>query len=99
MCRPAYLLHAPAPEKSFTAVFRHEDVVWRMDLAENEYHLLSKLFTGIPIGIALEALQNELDLPEAELATHLSEWFSSWMRNGLLAKPEYKAESLKRNAA
>lgn len=79
---------APAPEKSFTAVFRHEDIVWRMDLAENEYHLLQKLFSGTPIGTAIEETNRELSLPEDELGAHLSEWFSRWMRNGLLAKTE-----------
>ena len=80
----------PLPEKSFLAVFRHVDVVWRMDLGENEYYLLQKLFSGTPIGAALEELQTELELPENELVTNLSEWFARWMRNGLLKKAEYK---------
>jgi hypothetical protein len=83
----------PAPEKSFLAVFRHEDTVWRMDLDANEYHLLAKLFTGMPIGQALETLHAELALPEDTLAAHLSEWFSRWMRNGLLAKPGHARAS------
>ena len=89
----------PAPEKAFLAVFRHEDVVWRMELGANEYHLLRKLFDGMPIGKALAALQTELDLPEDELSAHLSEWFSRWMRNGLLAHHEYTDESQTRNIA
>lgn len=89
----------PEPQKSFVAVFRHEDVVWRMALFENEYHLLQKLFAGAPIGKALEDLQHELDLPEEELSLHLSEWFSRWMRNGLLSYSEYRDESLERNIA
>ena len=76
----------PAPEKSFLAVFRHEDVVWRMALGENEYYLLQKLFAGVPIGLAMEELQNERALPDDALGAHLSEWFSRWMRNGLLSK-------------
>ena len=89
----------PAPQKSFIAVFRHEDVVWRMDLAENEYHLLYKLFAGIPIGVALNTLQTELDVPEDELSSQLSAWFSRWMRNGLLAYREYEAEPFERSVA
>ncbi len=89
----------PAPEKSFIAVFRHEDTVWRMPLGEHEYYLLQKLFSGVPIGSALEAVQAELDLPEDELATKLSEWFSRWMRNGLLSYREYNSEPQKRNIA
>ncbi len=75
------------PEKtaSFAVVFRHEDIVWRMDLEKNEYHLLSKLFTGITIGEALSALQSELSLSEDELIANLSQWFARWIRNGLLA--------------
>jgi len=76
----------PAPEKSYLAVFRHDDVVWRMPIAENEYHLLKKLFGSMPIGAALEATQKELGLPEEELSAHLSDWFARWMRNGMLAK-------------
>ena len=75
----------PAPQKSFVAVFRHEDVVWRMDLAEDEYHLLAKLFSGLPIGDALEATHQALALPEDALSANLANWFGRWMRNGLLA--------------
>ncbi|MFZ4541307.1 MAG: DUF692 family multinuclear iron-containing protein [Rickettsiales bacterium] len=74
----------PVPEPTFLVVFRHEDVMWRMDLAENEYHLLKELFAGMPIGEALESVAQELALPENELVAQLSEWFSRWMRNGLL---------------
>ncbi|MFZ4763295.1 MAG: DUF692 family multinuclear iron-containing protein [Alphaproteobacteria bacterium] len=76
----------PQQEKAFLVVFRHEDAVWRMDVEENEYYLLQKLFAGSTIGSALDLLQTELSLPEDELATNLSLWFSRWMRNGLLAK-------------
>lgn len=89
----------PALEASFLAVFRHEDVVWRMDLGEEEYHLLTKLFAGLPIGAALEALQTEHALSEETLMTNLSEWFSRWMRNGLLSANEFIEESNKRNIA
>jgi len=82
---------APKPAPSFTAVFRHEDVVWRMDLEKQEYLLLQKLFTGMPIGLALEALQGAED----ELASQLSNWFSRWMRNGLLSYPEKDARTKK----
>lgn len=75
----------PPKDKTFLAVFRHEDVMWRMDLGENEYRLLQKLFAGLPIGEALDTLQQELTLPDDTLSPSLSEWFSRWMRNGLLA--------------
>ena len=89
----------PAPATSFLAVFRHEDVVWRMDLGEEEYHLLTKLFAGLPIGAALEAAQTEHTLSEETLMTNLSAWFSRWMRNGLLAANEFTTELTQRNIA
>jgi uncharacterized protein (UPF0276 family) len=90
---------APAPEKSFVAVFRHEDTVWRMPLGASEYHLLQKLFSGVPIGQALETVQAELGVKEEELSPQLSEWFSRWMRNGLLSRDEYRHEPRKRKIA
>jgi uncharacterized protein (UPF0276 family) len=81
-----------APEKSFVAVFRHEDVMWRMELAGDEYRLLSNLFAGAPIGEALAGL-------EESSAMKLSEYFSRWMRNGLLAVAEYVDEPTLRSIA
>ena len=89
----------PAPAKTYLAIFRHEDVVWRMALAENEYQLLQKLFQGTPVGEALNALQRELGLPEDALAVQLSSWFSRWIRNGLLAHNEYRDETSLRSLA
>ncbi len=79
----------PAPEKSFLAVFRHEDVVWRMDLEAMEYALLSALFAGKPIGETLENL-------DESAALKLSEYFARWMRNGMLAFHEYVDEQPQR---
>lgn len=74
----------PEPSQSYVVVFRHEDVVWRMELAENEHWLLEKLFAGTPINQALEDLQAEFALPDADLSEQIFSWFSRWMRNGLL---------------
>jgi uncharacterized protein (UPF0276 family) len=75
----------PTLAQSFLAVFRHEDTVWRMDLAAAEYALLRHLFAGQPIGAALELLQENHTFEEADL----SNWFARWMRNGLLAADAY----------
>ena len=73
---------APEFGDSYLAVFRHEDVVWRMDLDRHEFVLLSKLFDGATIGESLA----ELD----ESASHqVTKFFSRWMRNGLLASHDY----------
>lgn len=79
----------PAPQQSYLAVFRHEDIVWRMDIEESEYHLLSRLFSGETVGQALEAM-------DESAAEKLSEHFSRWIRNGMLAAPEYEDEPTQR---
>jgi uncharacterized protein (UPF0276 family) len=68
----------PAPEKSYLVVFRHADVVWRMDLEYSEYELLKKLFNGHTIGEALATF-------DESVAEKLTEYFSRWILNGLLA--------------
>lgn len=70
----------PAPKASHLAVFRHEDTIWRMELGADEYQLLAKLFNNMPIGKALEEL-------DESVAQQLTTWFSRWIRNGLLAAP------------
>lgn len=74
------------PKPCYLAVFRHEDTVWRMELEELESKMLSELFSGLPIGDALESIQTEFKIEDNILAGKLSEWFAKWMRNGLLAK-------------
>jgi hypothetical protein len=84
---------APMPEQrpTYLAVFRHDDTVWRMDLAAQEYTLLQRLFSGMPVGMALEELQAK----DKDIAGQLSHWFARWMRNGLLAyKPFQQSQKL-----
>lgn len=74
-----------APKPSFLVAFRHEDVVWRMALDEEEYHILSDLQEGRTVS---EALSSQ----DATAASQITEYFSRWMRNGLFAAPEYHHE-------
>jgi uncharacterized protein (UPF0276 family) len=80
-------LPAPAPCASFLAVFRHDDVVWRMDLAAQEHQLLCALCAGYTVGDALNSL-------DASAAASISSYFSRWMRNGLLSAHEYTSVSI-----
>ncbi|AKR42237.1 DUF692 family multinuclear iron-containing protein [Methylophilus sp. TWE2] len=72
----------PVGEALYLAVFRHEDVVWRMELEAQEFGLLSKLFSGSSIGETLVDVQEEAQYK-------ITEYFSKWMRNGLLASHQY----------
>jgi uncharacterized protein (UPF0276 family) len=82
---------------SYLVVFRHDNIVWRMDLEAQEYNLLNHCFSGIEIGKALE--KNSKLSPEK-----LFQYFSKWMSNGLLAAHEYnnkdyiKPKKRKKNA-
>lgn len=78
----------PLPSPCHLAVFRHDDVVWRMELEEHEFHLLTHLFNGLPIGAALEKAQSDFALNDDVLPAKLFSWFSRWIRNGLLAASE-----------
>lgn len=78
----------PRRKSSFVTVFRHENVVWRMDLEKNEYHLLTQLFSGKTVGDTLENMDDFA-------AQKLSEYFSRWMRNGMLAAHEYTSNQTK----
>ncbi|MDX2113016.1 MAG: DUF692 family protein [Alphaproteobacteria bacterium] len=82
-------LPAITKQPSFLAVFRHEDVVWRMDLEQQEYKLLSALCAGSTVGEALSAV-------DESAAANISQYFSRWMRNGLLSKCEYNTEPNRR---
>ena len=69
---------AAIKQNSHLAVFRHEDQVWRMDLEEEEFVLLKKIFGGAKVGEALSEI-------EESQAQKISSWFSRWINNGLLA--------------
>lgn len=77
---------------SYIAVFRHEDIIWRMDLEDQEYALLQRLFDGERVGDALAEL-------DESAAGKLSEYFARWMRNGLLGAEEITNQSTNRSAA
>jgi uncharacterized protein (UPF0276 family) len=73
----------PRRKTSYLALFRHEDVVWRLELHAKEYALLRALFAGKTIGAVLESI-------EPSATCDISQYFARWMRNGLLAAHDYK---------
>lgn len=83
-------LEAKRPEEpdkapSYLVVYRHEDDIWRLDLDEREFMVLSALFAGVPVGEALGAALPE-DAADEEALADVQSWFGKWMGNGLLAK-------------
>ncbi len=86
-------LASPVSRATWLVIYRHDDRVWRMELEQLEYQLLESLISGLPVGVALEHLQayEPAMNSSVELTTHISHWFSRWMRNGVLSR--VKAQS------
>lgn len=77
----------PEPQASYLLVYRHDDVVWRMNLEEAEFHLLKALSSGVPVGEACAALEVSAGVAGETLASSISRWFSRWIRNGVIRHP------------
>lgn len=73
-------MDVPGNDPSYLVVYRHNDEMWRLNLEEREYLVLSSLFSGLSIGEALSAV-----LPDDEIDA-IGPWFSRWISNGILAK-------------
>lgn len=68
----------PQPEKTFVVVYRCNYKVWRDDLDQDRYLLLSKLKDGETLGAALEACAVLPDVDIDKLTANLGEWFKGW---------------------
>lgn len=86
------------PHKTSLAVFRHEDIMWRMDLDNREYNMLQRLFCGLSIGTVIESIGTEYIDQEYDTSNDLYRWFGRWIRNGLLSYNEKEMPLLKNPA-
>lgn len=68
----------PQPEKTFVAVYRCNYKIWRDDLDQDCYLLLSRLKDGETLGAALEACALLPDVDLDKLTVNLGEWFKEW---------------------
>jgi len=68
----------PQPEKSFVVVYRCNFKVWRKDLDQDRFQLLSRLKDGETLGAALEACILLPDVNIDKLTSDLGEWFKEW---------------------
>ena len=73
----------PQPHASYLLVYRHDDVVWRMNLEADEFALLQQLLAGTPVNAAMATLQQKVVGDDTTLEASLAQWFSRWMRNGV----------------
>lgn len=68
----------PKPEKTFVVVYRCNYKVWRDDLDQDRYLLLSRLKGGETLGAALEACALLPGFNIDKLSANLGEWFKEW---------------------
>ena len=68
----------PQPEKTFVVVYRCNYKIWRDDLDQDRYLLLSKLKDGETLGATLEACGLLPDVDIDKLTSNLGEWFKEW---------------------
>lgn len=75
-------------KRTFTVVWRKEWVVWRMDLSEPMYHVLTSLKSGLPIGAAMaEGARHHHGDPQA-LQHEVSRSFGEWIGEGFFERIE-----------
>jgi hypothetical protein len=79
---------APAPQRSWLAVFRRHFKVWRMPLSEPQHAVLGALASGLPLGAALESALALPGVGAEELLGSLRSWFETWAGEGLFAGVE-----------
>jgi hypothetical protein len=86
--RDSRSIEIPNTNRSFVIVYRFRYQVWRMDLDEHQYTLLSALHKGRTLA---EALSVCAELPGSEptaLAESLHDWFRRWTAEGFFHKVE-----------
>jgi hypothetical protein len=80
------------PERSptVTAVYRQGLALWRMGLEPRAALLLKDLLSGVPLGVAVAALESRMSDMNAgeELAQLLPRWLGSWVQGGLFSGVE-----------
>ncbi len=77
----------PEPASSATVVYRHDLMLWRLDLTPAMTALLAGLFGGETLGDALTHIEREVhdadELAEAERSVMI--WFREWVAGGVFA--------------
>jgi hypothetical protein len=73
----------PAQRPSWVAVFRKDLVVWRHDLGQERFTLLSSLQQGKTLGEALEACASLPGQDLEALVPSLARWFEDWTADKL----------------
>jgi hypothetical protein len=85
----------PDRRASATAVYRLDNVVWRMDLTIEAAALLSDLFEGHTLAAGLEKLERRTSDTDGlvHTAANVNAWFRDWVSGGFFARVSSDASS------
>ena len=80
----------PERAPTATAVYRQGLTLWRMGLEPRAALLLKDLLSGVPLGVAVAALEGRVSVVNAgdELTQLLPQWLGSWVRSGFFSGVE-----------
>jgi hypothetical protein len=73
----------PASSPAFTAVYRHNYRVWRVDLDLERFTLLDALHQNESMGSALDQCASIPGINPTELTGSIGDWFREWTTQGL----------------
>lgn len=82
----------PDEDRSFIVIYRLDYRIWRKDLDEQQFTLLSELHAGSALGEALVACA---ELPGSEpetLVSSIYEWFRDWSAEGFFHKVDIRGQ-------
>jgi hypothetical protein len=80
----------PAASPSATVVYRSGPTVWRMDLTEPMFDVLSALVAGDTLAEALGRAEAGLaGVDESEVAARVTTWFREWVAHGLFVRARW----------
>lgn len=68
----------PAPQQTRLIISRHEYIVRRRAVSEDEFRLLETIIAGATIGEAIEDMMNGSEISMDQCAVQLGEWFGHW---------------------
>jgi hypothetical protein len=80
----------PERAATATAVYRRGLSLWRMSLEPRAARLLEDLVSGVPLAVAVAALETRSQVAGAdpELASLLPQWLGSWVQSGFFRAVE-----------
>jgi hypothetical protein len=77
----------PSPCASAIAIYRSGATVWRMDLTEPMFDVLSALLAREPLGASLERAQRAFaSVDPEEVGLRVTGWFREWIAGGLFRR-------------